>query len=569
MANRRFCHSVWLNIIYLISYVTCYLQFQTIIPNGNNVINPCAKRATWKGVGHKNPDGGDNLNPFGKDFFNFGKIWNETLCRTDSDGDGKTNGEELGDPQCKWNPSNKSLFTNETSHPGICEPMDNPECKKLNSWFQCETEFRCEALQASDVKNFTLRMPETRVPPEETTYMCMVFTVPSNGVYDIIAGTPVLNNTSVIHHMLIYGCDEFNSKVSIPTSPFTCGMGSRREECRHLVAAWALGSNGFCLPDETGIRIGTNHSKRMMVQLHWTNFQKRPDYLDSSGMTFFYTSKIRTYEMGMLSVGQMYLEIPPGGKSVSFTGGCTSFCSKKYMTDPLRITAAFNHMHYLGRSQEISVIREGVMVHKIINEDNYTFDNQKIFWMKEPIEIRPGDQISTTCTFQSKADSNKTVYFGEGTADEMCFGFLLFYPKKHFPGGSSCQSWKSVPMCKVLHMRDRNEGNIVDDCDVSKFSSNISLREMTKVLQNCSNVCSEKIQSIIRHPCLKNDIGDYMRQVGISDFQDGELFLKAVKTCSEVGNEKCDLQSATTIVQAYSMFLIILIQISSVFPMLS
>ena len=31
-----------------------------------------------------------------------GYAWDETICRRDSDGDGKTNGEELGDPNCVW-----------------------------------------------------------------------------------------------------------------------------------------------------------------------------------------------------------------------------------------------------------------------------------------------------------------------------------------------------------------------------------------------------------------------------------------------------------------------------------
>ena len=31
-----------------------------------------------------------------------GYAWDETICRKDSDGDGKSNGEELGDPNCVW-----------------------------------------------------------------------------------------------------------------------------------------------------------------------------------------------------------------------------------------------------------------------------------------------------------------------------------------------------------------------------------------------------------------------------------------------------------------------------------
>jgi hypothetical protein len=61
------------------------------------------------------------------------------LCNADSDGDGKTNGEELGDPCCVWKPT--ALLTvgedYRISHPGHAEdttasPGPTPaECKAL------------------------------------------------------------------------------------------------------------------------------------------------------------------------------------------------------------------------------------------------------------------------------------------------------------------------------------------------------------------------------------------------------------------------------------------------------
>jgi len=46
------------------------------------------------------------------------QVWDETLCRTDSDGDGRTNGEELGDPNCAWTPGSSVSLTIGLSHPG-------------------------------------------------------------------------------------------------------------------------------------------------------------------------------------------------------------------------------------------------------------------------------------------------------------------------------------------------------------------------------------------------------------------------------------------------------------------
>ena len=48
----------------------------------------------------------------------FFQTWNHVICNKDSDGDGISNGEELGDPDCKWSPGKTSSRTSGLSHPG-------------------------------------------------------------------------------------------------------------------------------------------------------------------------------------------------------------------------------------------------------------------------------------------------------------------------------------------------------------------------------------------------------------------------------------------------------------------
>ena len=52
-----------------------------------------------------------------KDFSAAAHIWTESLCKTDSDGDGRTNGEELGDPRCEWNIGDRPAGS-ASGHPG-------------------------------------------------------------------------------------------------------------------------------------------------------------------------------------------------------------------------------------------------------------------------------------------------------------------------------------------------------------------------------------------------------------------------------------------------------------------
>jgi len=64
-----------LNILFIVvQAVSGYPQFQSYIPNGNRVPNPCLPDTTWMGVGHKNPAGGGDRNPFGLDFERSGYV---------------------------------------------------------------------------------------------------------------------------------------------------------------------------------------------------------------------------------------------------------------------------------------------------------------------------------------------------------------------------------------------------------------------------------------------------------------------------------------------------------------
>ena len=94
--------------------VFAFPSYWTRLPNANRV--PCPANATgcqagdaklgqpaWAcfGLGHATCQGGTfPLNRFGVDFARL-DYWSE-LCPLDSDGDGWTNGQELGDPCCEW-----------------------------------------------------------------------------------------------------------------------------------------------------------------------------------------------------------------------------------------------------------------------------------------------------------------------------------------------------------------------------------------------------------------------------------------------------------------------------------
>ncbi|XP_062584025.1 temptin-like [Saccostrea cucullata] len=111
--------------------------FRLLIPNGINVPNPCINVVgLWNAVGHNIEIGGGPGNVFGADFVAANTQWTKDLCQKDSDMDGKTNGEELGDPNCVWKQGDAPAG-DATGHPGICEPMSDANCMKINANITC------------------------------------------------------------------------------------------------------------------------------------------------------------------------------------------------------------------------------------------------------------------------------------------------------------------------------------------------------------------------------------------------------------------------------------------------
>jgi hypothetical protein len=94
-------------------------EYRSQVPNGEIM-------AGVRALGHRKPNGGGELNPFGKAFRAASFRWTEALCRADSDGDGESNGMELGDPCCTWSPDAGLPHRSwRISHPG-CVPGAEP-----------------------------------------------------------------------------------------------------------------------------------------------------------------------------------------------------------------------------------------------------------------------------------------------------------------------------------------------------------------------------------------------------------------------------------------------------------
>jgi hypothetical protein len=126
------CARRWLHILIaariFASLVSGHSHYQDSIPNGRHVPGVPGGPAAWHAVGHVAPNpashptyilGGFPRSSFGHDFAAAGHRWTRELCRRDSDDDGRSNGDELGDPHCVWRPGDTPTRSTNLSHPGL------------------------------------------------------------------------------------------------------------------------------------------------------------------------------------------------------------------------------------------------------------------------------------------------------------------------------------------------------------------------------------------------------------------------------------------------------------------
>ncbi|KAK3604316.1 hypothetical protein CHS0354_025443 [Potamilus streckersoni] len=551
-------------VIELLEGIRGYQMFQGSIPNGEIVPNPCKANYIWRGVGHKNALGGGERNPFGLAFYTSGKQWTKALCQLDSDGDGKTNGEELGDPNCVWSQGHSPLKSVGITHPGVCEPMNSSQCAGKNDWVDCHVdEFKCDAINNNETRNLTVRFPATLVPPKETTYKCMIFDFPQDGDYHLVATSVILDNVNVMHHIVVYGCKEAgDSKIPL-NQPYNCVM-SPGGGCSDIIGLWGVGWNGECHHASSGFRIGVNGYKRAAFEIHWNNPALINGTTDSSGMTFYYTPKLRPYDAGVLMIGQTYLYIPPGETAVTAIGTCPEECTRKMMTNNINLIAALNHMHYLGTQQRIELFRNGSKVQDITFDEKYSYDSPVIYRYNNPIEVKPGDELKTTCVFKSTS-RYKTATFGLDTLKEMCFGFLTYYPKNNLPY-PRCNQWKSISVCDW-------EKDVIQGCrhkDISNMSIPETLAIYRSVMDNCAPLgnCQKECLAVVKetrkHPCFQGDMDKRLRLNGVGTGEPNSKsmileFYAALDSCNvelalEAANAK-DLQTNTVLQDGNGVFL--------------
>jgi hypothetical protein len=96
------------------------------------------------------------------------------------------------------------------------------------------------------------------------------------------------------------------------------------------------------------------------------------------------------------------------------------------------------HMHQLGRSGSIGVLRADGTREGLLGIPKWDFAWQETYILQEPVRINPGDQLYVECHWNNSEENQamvdgqrmptRDVNWGDHTTDEMCLGAVLIGP---------------------------------------------------------------------------------------------------------------------------------------------
>jgi hypothetical protein len=180
--------------------------------------------------------------------------------------------------------------------------------------------------------------------------------------------------------------------------------------------AWAPGTGAVQFPDG-GLRVKPTDA--FYIEIHYNN--PGDAVADASGISMFVGPPTGT-EYGMSDPNTFAIYVPPLATAEAVA------CARA--TEDFRILAGMPHMHEIGSDFLHDITRLDGTKETLIELHGWSFDSQ--FFYSLPAEVRAGEEMTITCTYQNPTDTPVTG--GIGTTSEMCYNFMYITPPKALRG---------------------------------------------------------------------------------------------------------------------------------------
>lgn len=252
--------------------------------------------------------------------------------------------------------------------------------------------------------------------------------------YEVLPG-----NSAIVHHMILYhpntAADATAAQSLDSGSGYDC-LGSASSSSKIVNAEplviWAPGVGVQELPPQTGLPIAGG--RKLVLQVHYNVSNKTLGITDKSKIQLRLSDTVQS-PANWISVSANSFTIPAGMSSYLVTG------QTSIPTGYSGFYGVFPHMHSIGKKIRI----ENATTNQCYSfTPNWRFTWQLNYFYNTMVPITPGQQLRVNCTYDSTSLSTSTS-FGEGSNDEMCFGFIYAVRPSSIPGPTGPSGFSLIP----------------------------------------------------------------------------------------------------------------------------
>ena len=323
----------------------------------------------------------------------------------------------------------------------------------------------------TDAFHYTIQLPPMPFPTTRTTYMCIIKKAPADTKYHVYGARLIGEGRGVVHHNDLYLLNGDHPPPYPVDVPYDCtkdvagNYGMLMYESTHQVFT-SPPSKTYQTVD-AALPVGKGFAEYMMLEVHFENIDGTTGYHDAIGYNLTLSPTLRKHDVGVMVLGAgttnpnvnitSALAIPPGLEKFDYFDYCPRRCTRRLLPDKVNILFLRLHMHVLGQSMEVSVLRGGNSSRRetIASLRHYDFTNQQGMGFWPPgLPLTAGDSLVTRCTYDSSSKNTTTKWGLSGTVDEMCFSFVYYYPAPN--GTFACFDMRNVSSNGLTFLRQNH-----------------------------------------------------------------------------------------------------------------
>lgn len=229
-------------------------------------------------------------------------------------------------------------------------------------------------------------------------------------------------NRAVVHHVIVFidekGYSERLEAKNKDGQPGYTTFGGVGFLPSGSLGGWAPGLNKGLTPPGTAFKLKAG--ARLVLQVHY-HLSGKPE-TDQTKVALYLAKEPITTPMRLAWLLDYSIKIPAGEANYK------PVMERKIRQD-ITLYSAMPHMHLLGKSMKATVIFPDGSQKPLVWVDDWDFNWQMSYALKEPMFIPKGSRIRVEARFDNSAENlrnpsspPRNVEFGEQTTDEM---FLL------------------------------------------------------------------------------------------------------------------------------------------------